>query len=297
MTLSSELLPAVPSVRPVERSELASFLRTRRQRITPEQVGLSMTGRRRTPGLRREEVAFLAGIGVTWYTWLEQGRAINVSEPVLAAVARTLLLTSYERAHLYKLAGHPEPLMDREGAEITNAMRTILRHLEPIPAAVINARFDLLACNATYAQMVGGMDHLDPEDRNWLVLMLTSPTWRASILDWDDAVGRLIGRFRADMAAHADEAAWKNLVARLREASPDFRRLWELHEVRGPENLTKRYLHADVGLMTFDYMQMSIGGTSALRLATYTPTDDDTWAKVGVLHEAAGRTSDRKRLA
>ena len=107
-------LAPVETAADVRRHELAAFLRSRRERITPEQVGLPLSGRRRTPGLRREEVAQLAGVGVTWYTWLEQGRDINASEQVLAAIAATLLLDPYERAHLYTLAGQPEPPIARD---------------------------------------------------------------------------------------------------------------------------------------------------------------------------------------
>ncbi|MFE9606361.1 helix-turn-helix transcriptional regulator [Streptomyces hokutonensis] len=144
------------------------------------------TGRRRTPGLRREEVAQLAGVGVTWYTWLEQGRDINVSEQILAAIAGTLRLDPYERVHLYTLAGHPEPPMDRDSRAVPGAMAVMMRQLEPIPAAVINARFDLLAYNRTYERMVGGLEHLPFEDRNQLLLVFTSPRWRTATVDWED---------------------------------------------------------------------------------------------------------------
>jgi transcriptional regulator with XRE-family HTH domain len=282
MTVSQE---AVPTDRQVRQQELASFLRSRRDRISPEQAGLPATGRRRTPGLRREEVAQLAGVGVTWYTWLEQGRDINVSEQVLAAIAGTLRLDPYERLHLYTLAGHPEPPMVCGGKAIPNAMLVMLRQLEPIPAAVINARFDLLAYNRTYEQMVGGLDQLPFEDRNQLLLVFTSPRWRASTVDWEDAASRLVGRFRAGMAAHAAEPSWKGLLTRLRQESPDFERLWDQHEVRAPENFTKRYLHPEVGLLTLDYTQLWVGERSEVKLTTYTPADEDTWAKVRLLQE------------
>jgi transcriptional regulator with XRE-family HTH domain len=285
MTTSVEATPTPLADGQIRREELASFLRSRRERISPEQAGLPMTGRRRTPGLRREEVAHLAGMGVTWYTWLEQGRDIKVSEQVLAAIAGTLRLDPFERAHLYTLSGHPAPPMDRDSAAIPSAMVAMLGQLEPIPAAVINARFDLLACNRTYEQMVGGVEQLPFEDRNWLLLMFTSPRWRASMLDWEDAAARLVGRFRAGMAAHAAESGWKGLVARLRRESSDFERLWDQHEVRGPENFTKHYLHPDVGLMTLDYMQLSFGERSEIKLATYTPVDEETWTKVRLLQE------------
>ena len=275
----------LPADRQVRRQELASFLRSRRERISPEQAGLPATGRRRTPGLRREEVAQLAGVGVTWYTWLEQGRDINVSEQVLAAIAGTLRLDPYERVHLYTLAGHPEPPASRACKAIPSAMPVMLRQLEPIPAAVINARFDLLAYNRTYERMVGGLDQLPFEDRNQLLLVFTSPRWRASTLDWEDAAARLVGRFRAGMAAHAAESSWKSLLSRLRQESPDFERLWDQHEVRAPENFTKRYLHPEVGLLTLDYTQLWFGERSEKRLTTYTPVDEDTWAKVRLLQE------------
>ena len=222
---------------------MSSFLRSRRERISPEQAGLPATGRRRTPGLRREEVAQLAGVGVTWYTWLEQGRDINVSEQVLAAIAGTLRLDPYERVHLYTLAGHPEPPMDRDSRAVPGAMAVMMRQLEPIPAAVINARFDLLAYNRTYERMVGGLEHLPFEDRNQLLLVFTSPRWRTATVDWED-----------------------------------FERLWDQHDVRAPENFTKRYLHPEAGLLTLDYTQLWFGERSEIKLTTYTPVDEGTWA-------------------
>ena len=262
---------------------MSSFLRSRRERISPEQAGLPATGRRRTPGLRREEVAQLAGVGVTWYTWLEQGRDINVSEQVLAAIAGTLRLDPYERVHLYTLAGHPEPPMDRDSRAVPGAMAVMMRQLEPIPAAVINARFDLLAYNRTYERMVGGLEHLPFEDRNQLLLVFTSPRWRTATVDWEDSAARLAGRFRAGMAAHAAEPGWKNLVTRLRRESPDFERLWDQHDVRAPENFTKRYLHPEVGLLTLDYTQLWFGERSEIKLTTYTPVDEGTWEGVRLL--------------
>ncbi|WP_326953628.1 MULTISPECIES: helix-turn-helix transcriptional regulator [unclassified Amycolatopsis] len=277
---------SVPTDDQVRRQELTAFLRSRRERLSPEQAGLPPTGRRRTPGLRREEVAYLAGMGVTWYTWLEQGRDITVSDQVLAAIATTLRLDPYERVHLYELAGHPAPPMSRDGKAIPDAVLVMVRHLEPIPAAVINARFDLLAYNHAYEHLVGGLDDVPFEDRNLLLLMFTSARWRARVLDWEDAATRLAGRFRAGMASHAADSSRKTLVKRLRQDSPDFVRLWEQHDVRAPENFTKRYLHPEVGLLTLDYTQLWLGERSELKLTTYTPADDETWAKVRLLRES-----------
>jgi hypothetical protein len=271
----------------VRRRELADFLRSRRERITPEQVGLPVAGRRRTPGLRREEVAQLAGVGVTWYTWLEQGRNIHASEQVLGAVAATLRLDPYERAHLYTLAGQPEPPIHADCRVVSDAMRTMMRQLEPIPATVSNARFDILACNRTYERMVGGLDHLPFDDRNSLVQMFTSPSWRARAIDWEANAPRLVAQFRAAMAQHVAEPSWKCLLKRLRQESPDFERFWNQHEVRAPENFTKRYLNPEVGLLRFDYTQLWFGQRSEIKLTTYTPADEATWQKVRSLQARA----------
>jgi transcriptional regulator with XRE-family HTH domain len=267
----------------VRRDELASFLRSRRERISPEQVGLPVTGRRRTPGLRREEVAQLAGVGVTWYTWLEQGRDIHASEQVLNAIAATLKLDPYERIHLYTLAGQPEPPIERDCKAVNETILLMLRQLEPIPASVTNARFDILARNRTYDRMVGGLDRLPFEDRNSMVQAFTSPSWRARIVDWDDNAPRIVAQFRAAMAQHVAESSWKCLVRRLRQESPDFERLWQQHEVRAPENFRKRYLSPEVGLLCFDYTQLWFGQRSEIKLTTYSPANEETWEKVRAL--------------
>jgi transcriptional regulator with XRE-family HTH domain len=271
----------------LRRQELGGFLRSRRERISPEQVGLPTSGRRRTPGLRREEVAQLAGVGVTWYTWLEQGRDINASEQVLAAIAATLKLDPYERAHLYTLAGQPEPPIAKDCRVISDGVMVMLRQLEPIPAMVSNARFDILACNRTYDRMVGGLERLPFEDRNSLLQAFTSAEWRTRIVDWEDAAPRLVAQFRAAMAQHVAEPSWKCLVKRLRRESAEFERLWSEHEVRPMENLKKRYLNPEVGLLRFDYTQLWFGQRSEIKLTTYAPSDDETWRKVRTLQALA----------
>jgi transcriptional regulator with XRE-family HTH domain len=283
-------LPAtpVPGTRlpdDARRAELAAFLRSRRERLAPAEVGLPVIGRRRTPGLRREEVAQLAGVGVTWYTWLEQGRDIHASEQVLAAIAATLRLDPFERAHLYTLAGQPEPPIERDCRAIGDTMLVLLRQLEPIPAAVTNARFDILARNRTYDRMVGGLDVLPFEDRNSLVQAFTNPAWRARIVDWEANGPRVVAQFRANLAQHVTEQSWKCLVKRLRQESAEFERLWNQHDVRAPENFTKRYLNPEVGLLRLEYSQLWLGPRSEIKLTTYTPADEQTWQKVRTLQE------------
>src|SRR4051794_9201609 len=168
------------------RDELASFLRNRRERITPLDVGLPVVGRRRTPGLRREEVAQLAGVGVTWYTWLEQGRDIHPSPEVLEAIARTLQLDRTERQHLLTLAGAPfDPASGPACYAASPTVRSLLDQLEPFPAVVQNSRYDLLAYNGAYGHLVVDLDELPPEDRNSLWLLATHPAYRAALPDWE----------------------------------------------------------------------------------------------------------------
>src|SRR5215831_881987 len=168
------------------RSELAGFLRSRRERIAPEQVGLPPASRRRTPGLRREEVATLAGVGVTWYTWLEQGRDINASPQVLDAVARTLLLDPHERDHLFRLADTPDGNGQAECKSLPPTAQLLLDQLEPYPACIRNARYDILAYNQAYEQLMGPLADVPFEERNSLWRVFTSDRCRGCILDWEE---------------------------------------------------------------------------------------------------------------
>ncbi|HEX4223982.1 MAG TPA: helix-turn-helix transcriptional regulator [Pseudonocardiaceae bacterium] len=274
-----------PQSADVRRHALADFLRSRRERISPDQVGLPPGGRRRTPGLRREEVAQLAGVGVTWYTWLEQGRDIRASDQVLRAIANTLQLDPYECAHLFTLAGQPEPTVQKECRAISPAIQLMLRQLEPLPANIANARLDILAYNRAYDRMVGGLDRIPFEDRNSLWLCFTDPAWRSRLVEWDVAAPRLVAQFRAAMAGHVAESSWKCLVKRLREASPEFVAIWDQHEVKAPENLTKRYANSEVGLLELDYTHLWFGPRSEMRLTTYTPANDATRDRVERLYD------------
>jgi transcriptional regulator with XRE-family HTH domain len=270
---------AMPIQIDIRRRELAAFLRSRRERITPDQVGLPTAGRRRTPGLRREEVAQLAGVGVTWYTWLEQGRDINVSEQVLGAIAGTLRLDPYERAHLFTLAGAPAPPLEKECRAIPAGVHMMLAKLDPLPAVVGNARTDLLAYNRSYDFLMD-VSSLPAEERNTTLQMFTNPDWRERVMDWDDRADQMVGQLRGAMAEHIGEPAWKSLIKRVRRESPEFDERWRRHEVRPMRNLTKRFRHPEVGVLNFDYTYLWLGRRSELRMTTYTPADEETATKL-----------------
>ncbi|MFE6780508.1 helix-turn-helix transcriptional regulator [Streptomyces sp. NPDC057702] len=270
----------------VRRSELAAFLRSRRERVVPEQVGLPRGRRRRTPGLRREEVAQLSSVGVTWYTWLEQARDIHVSAQVLDAIARALLLDPNERTHLFTLAGVGDPAPGTECASVSDPVRAVLRQLEPIPACVQNSRYDLLAYNRTYGNLLCDLDALAPTERNCMWLAFTHPGWARALVDREEVIRAMAAKFRSAMAGHIGEPAWKHMLGRLQEASPEFREIWERHEVmRTQPDRTKRFLNTHVGLLRLDYQIMWLGPQQGPRVIAYVPADAESRARLEHLQE------------
>jgi transcriptional regulator with XRE-family HTH domain len=267
------------------RHELATFLRSRRERITPDDVGLPAGGRRRTPGLRREEVAHLAGVGVTWYTWLEQGRDINASAQVLEAVARTLRMDHQERTHLFRLAGIAPSAGDGECAMLPDHLQDVLDQLNPFPAVVTSARFDLLAHNTAYNFMVDDLDSIPEDERNLIWLFFTHPVWRAVCDGWDAAGDHLVAQLRSGMASHLDDPLWTDLVDRLLAASPEFTRRWERHDVTATPMAVKRFRNRLVGELYLNPTKLWLGRTGVAQLTTYSPADEETRIRLERLAE------------
>ncbi|MFJ8494564.1 helix-turn-helix transcriptional regulator [Streptomyces sp. NPDC094038] len=271
----------------IRRHELAAFLRSRRERITPEEVGLPRGTRRRTPGLRREEVAQLSAVGVTWYTWLEQARDIQVSVQVLDALARTLRLDGTERAHLFRLAEAVDPTPAASCTGVTPALQEMLRALEPLPACVQNSRYDILAYNRTYARLLCDLDAVPPEDRNCMILVYTHPEWHRSIVHLEETRRLMAAKLRASMAGHLAEPAWKMLVKRLAAESAEFRENWERYEVVELRSRTKHFLNPYVGLLTLEHTDLFLNPASGARMVTYVPADEGSRERLDRLHELA----------
>ncbi|MFC6061969.1 helix-turn-helix transcriptional regulator [Streptomyces ochraceiscleroticus] len=296
MTVTTLPAPARDAAR-VRRHELAAFLRSRRERITPERVGLPRGPRRRTPGLRREEVAQLAAVGVTWYTWLEQARDIHVSAQVLDAVARALLFDASERAHLFALADAVDPAPGGECAVVSPELRQVLAQLEPFPACVQNRRYDILAYNRTYGRLLTDLDALEPQDRNCLWLTFTHPEWRAAVPDLEKTLGQMTARFRAAMAEHVAEPAWKALLKRLQRASPEFRELWDRHEVLCARAKTKTFENPEVGLVRVANTPLYVGAREGIRVTVYSPQDETSRERLERLRELAVAAEEAKAAA
>jgi transcriptional regulator with XRE-family HTH domain len=268
---------------PRRRTELAAFLRSRRERITPGDVGMAPGLRRRTPGLRREEVAQLAGVGVTWYTWLEQGRPINASTQVLDAVARTLRLDGAEREHLYRLADVPDAAVEEEADNLPEDVQTVLDALVPLPASVANGRSDILAWNAAYAAIFPVVETARPCERNSMWMAFTLPPCCNPVANLAETAPELVAAFRHRYSRHLDEPGWKDLVRRLQAVSPEFARLWASHDVALSASSTKIFRHHAAGEIRTRTLPLDIAAAPGARLVTYTPTDEESRERIGWL--------------
>jgi transcriptional regulator with XRE-family HTH domain len=261
------------------RAELSAFLRSRRERVTPEQAGLPPGLRRRTPGLRREEVAQLAGVGVTWYTWLEQGRPINASVQVLAAVARTLRLDRAEQEHLYRLADVPDAAGATSGPgatceQVVPEVQGILDSLVPLPASVLNERFDLLAWNVAYAAIWPGVVGAAPGERNTLWQCFTYPECCHPYVNREDQLSTLVAQLRGAYGRHVGEPAWTGFVRRLQAMSPHFARLWAEQHVANPSSYLKIFRHPAHERMVMKTTSLGVLATPCTRVVVYTPADE-----------------------
>jgi transcriptional regulator with XRE-family HTH domain len=249
-------------------SELGDFLRSRREKLSPSALGLAKRRRRRTPGLRREEVAELAGIGVDWYIRLEQGRAARPSVTTVDSLARALRLSKEERAHLRALAER----RDRRPFARETAPEPMRRLIESLnqPAYITGRRWDVLAWNAAAAEIFGDFGRFAEKDRNILNTMLTKPAARRLFgAGWANEAMRMVAQFRASYDVWAGDPAFEELVARLRRESPEFASWWEAHDIRMAGGGQKLLDTPTMGLVRFDYATFQANDDPALRLAIY----------------------------
>jgi transcriptional regulator with XRE-family HTH domain len=250
------------------RAELREFLRSRRARVSPADVGMAGGGRRRTPGLRREEVAVLAGVGVSWYTWLEQGRDIKVSEEVLDAVARTLLLDSAERAHLYLLSGlNPPPARSAASVSASPEVRRLLDAWSPRPGYIRDRHWNFTAVNDA-ARVVFGYGETD---HNCLVSFFTNARYRVLHRHWAETASDVAAGFRGDAARHPDDPEFDRIAADLATVSPEFAELWARHDVAEHTSAVKAVDHPDAGTLIFDATLLSLPEQPGHHLILHNP--------------------------
>lgn len=255
------------------REALADFLRTRRMRLSPEDVGLPPGFRRRTPGLRREEVAQLANIGTSWYTSLEQGRDVNPSEQVLESLVQALRLTDAERRHLFLLALRyvPEQNLPME-EQVSPALEQMVMALDPHPAYITGRRWDVLTWNKTADHIFNFSQATTPYGRNMLWRAFTNA---ASVHDYEEwaAVARgMVARFRADSARYPGDKAFARLIEDLQKTSAEFREWWSQHDVIGVPNCHKEFQHPTLGYLEFEYVELQVPDNLDLRILVYNAT-------------------------
>jgi transcriptional regulator with XRE-family HTH domain len=254
----------------IRRQELGSFLRNRRGRIAPADVGLPATNRRRTPGLRREEVAQLAGVSATWYTWLEQKRPIGVSSGVLDNLARVLRLDPAERMQLFQLALRQPVLESLSRHEtVSPLIRRLLDQTDPIPAFVLGRRWDVLAWNRAALAFFLDFEQVPANERNLLWLLFTNSALHSSIVNWRSRAQDTLARFRADYGRHAGDAHFVQLVERLKSVSPEFAEWWPRHDILPITEGRNEYDHPVAGGMIVEHTTFSVSDNPEVRLVVF----------------------------
>ncbi len=273
-----------PALSAAARSELARFLRSRRRQVDPRVAGLPVGGARRTPGLRREEVALLSGVSHTWYTWLEQGRDIRPSRQVVDALARTLRMSPAEHEYVLRLAGHGGAAAADPAAGMPAHVQRLLDALGPSPAYAITADWSIVGWNRAYERLYPGVAAVPAGERNLLWLVFTDPAVRRLLADWAGDSRRFLTQFRAEVGPRLADPAVVGLVARLEAASPHFRAGWASHDVDRFSSAERRFEHPEVGTLLLEHHQLTPADAPGLQLVVYTAVEgSDTAERLGAL--------------
>ncbi|MDR1482867.1 MAG: helix-turn-helix transcriptional regulator [Synergistaceae bacterium] len=254
--------------------ELGDFLKTRRAKILPSQVGLPEGIRRRTPGLRREEIASLAGVGLTWYTWIEQGRSIQVSTQVLESLARVLMLDKQEIIHLYTLAQLAPPTNFPAYDETVNPMlQHVLDSLQFSPAVIIDARWNVIAWNNAAAGILLNYSKINVYQRNVIRIMFTNEEFKKTFTDWRSSAQGMLARFRTTYGKFIDDPWIEEFVEDLKNESSEFNLWWPMHNVKMEEERFKTVIHPILGQLKFEYTSYLVSNNSNLKMTVFTPID------------------------
>lgn len=260
------------------RHALSAFLKTQRAKLTPQSVGLPEGSRRRTPGLRREEVAQLAGVSHTWYTWLEQGRDIQASPSVLDNIAVALQLTVDERKYLFSLASDTvtigASLPKEELPQISPSLRMILQELTHCPTIISDRRCHIVGWNAAAAHVFLDFEHIPPEERNMIRLVFARKEFQRLAINWEQFASGFLAIFRAYYGQYVGDQWYEDFLMEMNRVHPDFNRLWEQSKVSSAPEVLLEFRHAKVRKMQFQLTSLLIQGEAELRCSIYTPAAD-----------------------
>lgn len=263
-------------------TELGRFLRSRRDRLAPTDVDLPGGSRRRVPGLRREEVAVLANVGTTWYTWLEQGRDVHPSEQVLGSLADALLLNADERAHLFQLGGYPDRALAPGLNEVDERVHMLLDSLWPTPVVVTDNLSNAVAWNLTWRFMIDDAEQLPRDSLNCTLLAFSDPTWMAAYLESERHRAVSVAKLRVSYAESMTDPRWPALLERL-HACPGFTELWESGDVLREATGTKTIRSRHVGAVTYRALSLVVQEHRRLKVTVFHPADDEARRKLGDL--------------
>lgn len=255
---------------------LSEFLKTHRSKIHPHMVGMPAGTRRRTPGLRREEVAQLAGVSTTWYTWLEQGRDINVSPSVLDAISKALQLNADERKYLYALAveeGVRPAISAEEETMISPSLQKILQELQYCPTIISDRRCHIVGWNKAAAHVFLDFDQIPPEKRNLIQLLFSRKELKSLAVNWEHFVKGFIAIFRSYYGQYVADQWYATFIEEMEKTYPEFHKLWNEGEVSSAPQVLIEFRHARTGKMVFNLTSLQVQGNVDLRCSVYTPVD------------------------
>ncbi|MFD7521710.1 helix-turn-helix transcriptional regulator [Paenibacillus chitinolyticus] len=263
-----------------ERLEaLSAFLKSQRAKLLPQNMGLPAGTRRRTPGLRREEVAQLAGVSTTWYTWLEQGRDIKVSASVLDNIASALQLTVDERRYLTSLALEASSgihLLQDELPQISPSLQKILQELKNCPTIISDRRCTIVGWNEAATRVFLDFEKIPPEQRNMISLLFARKEFRRLAVNWEDFVSGFLAIFRAYYGQYFEDEWYNGFLAEMKLTYPEFNRLWEQSKVSSAPEVLIEFRHAKAGKMLFDLTSLQVRGGTDLRCSIYTPAPESS---------------------
>jgi transcriptional regulator with XRE-family HTH domain len=258
--------------------ELGDFLRSRRERLTPKEAGLTAgSAIRRTPGLRREEVAALSGVSLAWYTYLEQGRSINVSAQVLESLSRTLQLNDEERQYLFRMAGHAVPtesVINTENVRpVPEAMQLIFGEIRHYPAYIVDSRLTVAAWNAPASRIFGPFEGLNELERNLVWRMFTRKDYRHLFPHWEHTARSLLAQFRDFYGKYTNDPWLGRLAEKLLKTSTEFKTWWNEHDVNGIPDGNKEIRHPELGMLYLHYTGLMLAEKQNMVLTVFTPRE------------------------